>query len=87
MNPDKVERRFERLRGTKTPNQGAGIVLEMLQGLRGVSIHELGKMTAAPRRKNSKAKEKMEMEMGGIVNDGIKRGGEEELDGVAGMFS
>ncbi|KIV99830.1 uncharacterized protein PV09_08500 [Verruconis gallopava] len=86
MDPEKVQRRFERLRQTKSPTQGAAIVLEMLQGLRGVSIHELGKITAAPRRKASRDKLKMEMEMGGIVNDGIRRGGEEELDGIAGMF-
>jgi exportin-5 len=85
MKAEKVERRFERLRNTRSPSQGAGIVLEMLQGLRGVSIHELGKMTA-PRRKQSKTTMTADIGMAGVVTDGIERGGEEQLEGVAGMF-
>jgi exportin-5 len=85
LDQGKVDRRLERLRNARSTHQGAAVVLEMLQGLRGVSIHELGRMGGVQRKKKGKSAVE-EMGMAGIVNDGIQRGGEEQLDGVAGMF-
>jgi exportin-5 len=87
LNEEKVLKRFAKLRQARSPNQGAGVVLEMLQGLRGVSIHELGKITQVRRRKSKgDLRGNGGVEMGGVVTDGIQRGGEEGLEGVAGMF-
>lgn len=83
MKEEKVGRLFKRLAGVRSPTQGGAVVLELLSGLRGVSIHELGRME----RPRIRAKEVVEADMGGVVELGIKRGGEEELEGVAGMFS
>ena len=86
MAAGKVEKRLERLRGVRSPAQGAAVVLEMLQGVRGVSIYELGKMERPGKVKRKASKGNVNVEMAGVVTDGIRRGGEEELEGVAGMF-
>lgn len=81
----KVDRRLGRLREARSTHQGAAVVLEMLQGLRGVSIHELGRIGGAQKVKKKKGGLE-EMGMSGVVTDGIQRGAEEGLEGVAGMF-
>lgn len=84
---ERVDRVLDRVRNARSVNQGGASVLELLSGLRGVSIHELGKMERrGPDWKSSAngrgKKATVEGEM--VVEDGsIARGGEENLLGVA----
>lgn len=78
---EKVDRVLERVRGSRSVAAGGAVVLELLSGLRGVSIHELGKMDQ-PRANKGKGR----LEVGGemaVDDNTIQRGGEESLVGVA----
>ncbi|KAF2427661.1 hypothetical protein EJ08DRAFT_615639, partial [Tothia fuscella] len=77
---DKVDRVLERVKASKNVSQGGSAVLELLSGLRGVSIHELGKMERrGPDWKGKEQGKKKEVVDGEMVVEGtgIERGGEE----------
>jgi exportin-5 len=83
LSEEKVDKVVKRVRGSKSAQQGGSAVLGLLSGLRGVSIHELGKMEVS---KPVKREFTLGMD---VVDEGgnrIRRGGEEELEGVKGMF-
>ncbi|KAF1811184.1 ARM repeat-containing protein [Eremomyces bilateralis CBS 781.70] len=62
-------------------------VLTLLEGVRGVSIHEMGKVERPAFESQKKPRSKLaEMYMSGVENQGIVRGGEANLAGVASMF-
>jgi hypothetical protein len=92
--PARVQRKLDRLQGTKSGEERLqrSIVLDMLSGLRGVSIHELGKVEkrGKPRRRTAFAEQYMGGAGGGMQVDEqgakIVRGGSPALEGVAGMF-
>ncbi|KAI5361552.1 putative importin-beta domain, armadillo-like helical, exportin-1/5, exportin-5 [Septoria linicola] len=87
--PDITEHRLEKAMAkmVRTSNERSqrSVVLDLLEGVRGVSIHEMGKVEQAKaKRKENKgvaAQYTMAAEATGVV-----RGGEDELDGVAGLF-
>jgi len=70
------------VRTSRSAQQGGQAVLGLLSGLRGVSIHELGKMER-PKPKEREPITGMEI---AVDDTNIRRGGEEELDGLANMF-
>ncbi|KAE9981484.1 hypothetical protein BLS_007313 [Venturia inaequalis] len=82
LGENKVDKVIAKVRSSKSAQQGGNAVLSLLSGLRGVSIHELGKMPTAEVKKKKKVID-VGME---VVVDGIRRGGEEGLDGVSAMF-
>ncbi|KAF2770934.1 hypothetical protein EJ03DRAFT_381697 [Teratosphaeria nubilosa] len=87
MGVEKVERVVGRLvKAGGTERLGRSLVLELLEGVRGVSIYEAGRIPvgAGGKKKGGGVAEKyaMEVEQGAVVQGG----GEEGLDGLAGMF-
>lgn len=81
LSEERVDKVLKKIKGSKSAQEGARAVLGLLSGLRGVSIHELGKME----RPVVVKKEIREMDIA-VDDANIRRGGEEELEGVAGMF-
>lgn len=80
---DKVDKVIKRVRSSKSAQQGGAAILGLLSGLRGQSIHELGKMPTVEAKNKKVAVVGMEV----VVDEGgIRRGGEETLDGVSDMF-
>ncbi|KAK7528139.1 armadillo-type protein [Phyllosticta citriasiana] len=80
--PDKVDRCIGRLRQTTSERIQRGLVLDLLSSLRGVSIHEQGKIERAPVKKPAVQEQYMAVEH----QPNIVRGGSPQLDGMAEMF-
>jgi exportin-5 len=80
---EKVDRVLGRVRSARSATQGGAVVLELLSGLRGVSIHELGKMEQPKVKKQHSKTEVMVGNEMAVDDNTIRRGGEEELAGVA----
>ncbi|KAF2400032.1 hypothetical protein EJ06DRAFT_530797 [Trichodelitschia bisporula] len=76
----RVERALKRVRDAKSAGQGAAVVMDLLHSLRGVSIHELGKI------ERTKPRPRVRDAPMDVTETGIRRGGEDQLDGVATMF-
>ncbi|KAF4539483.1 Protein msn5 [Lasiodiplodia theobromae] len=82
--PDKVDRAFSHIQSVASERQQRGVVLDLLSGVRGVSIHEQGKIGRPERQKKVQVQEQyMAVEQGPAT---IKRGGSPELGGLADMF-
>jgi exportin-5 len=82
----RVDRRLEKLRSGNRQDERMqrSIVLDLLAGIKGVSIHEQGKMVqSGPKKKTRFEMEYMQVEQQQV---GIVRGGSPGLAGVAGMF-
>ena len=82
MSETKVDRTISKVAKAANERQQRALVLDLLEGVRGVSIYEAGRMNA-PKKVAKKAVQQQYMEMEqkpAIVN------GSEELDGVAGLF-
>jgi exportin-5 len=80
---DKVDRFLARVRDAGNAARGGAVVQELLSGLRGVSIHELGKMEQPKAKKQVSKSDAMAGNEMAIDDNTIQRGGEEELAGVA----
>jgi exportin-5 len=89
---ERVDRKLLQLRNSKRGDERLqrSIVLDLLQGLRGVSIHELGKVDRGKPKQRTAFQEQY---MGGAQGGGMQveqarivRGGSPGLEGVAGMF-
>ncbi|KAK8156679.1 armadillo-type protein [Phyllosticta citrichinensis] len=81
--PDKVNRCIGRMRQTTSERIQRGLVLDLLACIRGVSIHEQGKIEQSKPKKPAPVPEQyMVVEQ----QPNIVRGGSPELDGMAGMF-
>lgn len=80
--PDRVDRYIAKIRSCASEKQARSLVLDLLSSVRGVSIHELGKMERVV-RKRTKMQEQYMTE---VERTGIVRGGSPELAGVADMF-
>jgi len=80
--PDRVDRYIAKLRSCASEKQARSLVLDLLSSVRGVSIHELGRMERVV-RKRTKMQEQYMTE---VERTGIVRGGSPELAGVADMF-
>lgn len=81
----RVERKLAKLRAVSRSDdrQQRSIVLDLLSSVRGVSIHEQGKMERAkPKRKTAFQEQYMSVETPAAIVRGTSPG----LDGVAGMF-
>ncbi|KAF2752180.1 ARM repeat-containing protein [Sporormia fimetaria CBS 119925] len=82
----RVDRRLAKLRSSKRDVRlQRSVVLDLLSSLRGVSIHELGKVERMRPKKKSAFQEQY-MEMNVEAQPSIVRGGSPGLEGVAGMF-
>lgn len=82
----RTDRRLARLRdGGRRGDERfmRSVVLDLLAGVRGVSVSELGKVEKGKKRKEERVGEKY---MVVDVKARVERGGEEMLEGVAGMF-
>jgi len=83
--PYRVDRRLAKLRGANRSDerQQRSIVLELLSSVRGVSIHELGRIERAKPKKRTQFQEQY---MNVDEQPTIVRGGSPGLAGVADMF-
>ena len=77
----KVEHAIRQIKTSPNDRQARAWVLELLKDVRGVGIHEMGRMERAPTKKKAK-QEYMAMD----AADQIQRGGSPALEGVADMF-
>jgi exportin-5 len=84
----RVDRRLAKLRNASRNDDRLqrSIVLDLLSSLRGVSIHELGKIERAKPRKSKFQEQYMQMNVD-EEKASIVRGGSPGLEGVAGMFA
>jgi exportin-5 len=78
----KVDKAFSRISKAASERQQRALVLELLEGVRGVSIYEAGKIARETPRKKAVQQQYMEVEQRPVVADGE----EAVLDGVAGLF-
>lgn len=89
---ERVDRKLQQLRNSRRGDERLqrSIVLDLLQGLRGVSIHELGKVDRGkPKKRTAFQEQYMGAQGGGMQVEEqarIVRGGSPGLEGVAGMF-
>ena len=87
--PDITEQKIDKAiaKMTRTHNERSqrSVVLDLLEGVRGVSIHEMGKVEQAKAKKKENKGVAAQYTMT-VENTGVIRGGEDELDGVAGLF-
>ncbi|CAK1359336.1 Protein MSN5 [Cercospora beticola] len=87
--PDITEQKIDKAiaKMTRTHNERSqrSVVLDLLEGVRGVSIHEMGKVEQAKAKKKENKGVAAQYTMT-VENTGVVRGGEDELDGVAGLF-
>ncbi|SMQ55150.1 unnamed protein product [Zymoseptoria tritici ST99CH_3D7] len=87
MKPEKVDKAIGRMKGRSERGMRA-VVLELLEGVRGVSIYEAGKVTVNGKGGHgakSKAGPRREWQVQQNQNQNQGVGGE-ELEGVAGLF-
>ena len=84
MPKSKVEKAVGKLLKAPNERQQRALVLDLLEGVRGVSIHEAGKIAReAPKAKKAVAAQYMEVEARPVATEGDEQG----LDGVAGLFA
>ncbi|KAF2838622.1 ARM repeat-containing protein [Patellaria atrata CBS 101060] len=82
--PDKVDKAISLIMQQGGDRQHRAIVLDLLQGVRGVSIHEQGKIERAePRKKSAVQEQYMEVQ----EQPRIVRGGSPQLAGVGEMLA
>lgn len=81
MSEAKVDKAIARIGKSQNDRQQRAVVLDLLDSVRGVSIHEAGKITREPARKRS-AVQKQYME----VEQKPTKGDDVGLDGIAGML-
>lgn len=87
MSEGKVDTGLAEVRGAPSERAQRGWVLKLLESVRGVSIHELGRI-GVERRKDGR-RERTKMQEGFMAVDepvGIVRGGSPETGGLADLF-
>ena len=83
VSASKVDKAFGKIGKASTERQQRALVLELLEGFRGVSIYEAGKIARPKSRGKGVQQRYMEVEQApGVVTNGEELG----LDGVAGLF-
>lgn len=85
MSTGKVEHAIHKIRHTNNERQQRSLVLELLEGVRGVSIHEAGKIVqkkASTTTKQGVPLQYMEVEQKKVIANGDDSG----LDGISGLF-
>ena len=83
--PDRVREALARIMSTSSERLGRAVVLDLLEQIRGVSIHEMGRITT-PRRKKVNAKVFATSSGRGMDVDRGDRGNSPSLEGVSDMF-
>lgn len=86
MTEEQVDRVASRLMRIQSGRQQRALVLDLLDGLRGVSISEQGKIARQDPRKVRSAMQERYMNVD-TVQQNRQRGGSPELGGVADMFA
>lgn len=81
----KLEKAMAKMLRTHNERSQRSAVLELLEGVRGVSIHEMGKVEQAKAKKKENNGVASQYTMA-EENTGVVRGGEEGLESVAGLF-
>jgi exportin-5 len=82
--PERVRTVLERVRSCLSERIGRAMVLELLEQIRGVSIHEMGRIGGPKKSKRRAAL--LEQYMAVDKNPAIERGGSPSLDGVANLL-
>lgn len=83
MDREKAQKMIEQIYGESNDKKSRALVWELLSSIRGVSIHEMGKIQIAQPKK----KEKREfMDTEGDPAQQIQRGGTPPLEGIGNMF-
>ncbi|KAF2144374.1 uncharacterized protein K452DRAFT_295830 [Aplosporella prunicola CBS 121167] len=80
--PEKVDKAFNNIQNVPSERQQRGLVLDLLSSVRGISIHEQGKMARPQVKKAAVQEQYMAVEQ----QPAIVRGGSPELAGMADMF-
>ena len=84
LSVDKVDRAlYELFRANSNTRQQRAVVLNLLEGIRGISISQQGKIKKEPVKKKTAMQEKY---MTTEIEPKIKGGGSPDLEGVAEMF-
>jgi len=83
MDREKANRAIAAIRSEANEKRAKGFVWELLSSIRGVSIHEMGKIQLATPKKKKAKREFMNTDGDDIE---IKRGGSPALEGVGDMF-
>lgn len=85
MSPGKVNKAFEELSKAKNERERGRLILKLLENLRGVSIHEIGKMTTPTPRNKRKTIQEQYMKMDDDSTQ-IRRGGSPEPGAMTDLF-
>ena len=80
--PQRVATAIERVRGCGSEKVGRALVLELLEQIRGVSIHEMGRI-GGPKKSRTQARLLQQFEMQTEPQVKMERGGSPGLEGVA----
>jgi exportin-5 len=85
--PDKVQAAIERIRGCGVEKVGRALVLELLEQIRGVSIHEMGRI-GGPKKSKTQAKllQQYEQQQQEAQVKAAERGDSPSLEGVADLL-
>jgi exportin-5 len=86
--PDRVSEAIIRVRSSPSEKVGRAVVLDLLEQIRGVSIHEMGRI-GGPKKSRTTAKllAQLEMQQGQQPQQArIERGGSPGLEGVANLL-
>ncbi|KAL9063017.1 MAG: hypothetical protein Q9157_008474 [Trypethelium eluteriae] len=88
MSVEKVDRAFDRIirRSKGDDKYQRAVVLDLLEGLRGVSIHEQGRMERSQRRERPKVQQRFMEVDSEVQGQGTGRAASPDLAGVADMF-
>lgn len=84
MSPEKVDKAIARICKTQNDRQQRALVLDLLEGVRGISIHEAGRIAREAPRKQRSAMQQQYMEV--EQKSAVVAGDDVGLDGIAGMF-
>lgn len=93
MTDQHVDRALDQINANQSERHQRACVLNLLEGLRGVSIHEMGKIAGAASHKErvgGKMRSAMQEQFANMAVDGqtstIERGGSVEVEGVGQLF-
>lgn len=88
MAPHRVDDALAKIRSLSSERQQRALVLSLLEGVRGVSIHEQGRIEQKRGRKKKEGFVAQLQEQSGmeVQNEGIQRGNSPGLEGMADMF-
>ncbi len=85
--PHKVAAAIARVRGSPSEKLGRAVVLDLLEQIRGVSIHEMGRIGGPKKSKRAASLlAQLEMQAAEPQQVGIERGGSPGLEGMASLL-